>query len=106
MTAITCHEYYDRYLFIAEGHSGFGKKGEDIVCAAVSALCFTLLETLRDEQSSQHLILKRDVVNDGYICIEAEPFSFAAERIQAIFDTVFTGLLMLAEKYPEYVSVN
>lgn len=106
MTGITLNEYYDRVIFTAQGHTGYKKSGEDIVCAAVSALCFTLLEALRDEQASQHLKLVREIVSDGYMCIEAEPYSFAAERVQAIIDTVYTGLSMLAEKYPEYVSLE
>lgn len=106
MTEITLNEYYDRVIFTAEGHSGYKKSGEDIVCAAVSALCFTLLETLRNEQSSRHLNLVREIVGDGCMCIEVQPFSFAEERVQAILDTVYTGLSMLAEKYPEYVSIN
>ena len=106
MTEITVQEYYDRHLFIAQGHAGFCKKGEDIVCAAVSALSFTLLEAVRRAEEEQRLKIVREVVNDGYMCIEAQSFSFAQERVDEIFDTVTVGLLMLAEKYPEYVSVN
>ena len=82
MTKIFYREYYDRYLLIVEGHSGFGEKGKDIVCSAVSILVYTLLNMLKDEESDKHLILRREVINDGYFCVEVEPFDFSGNFVQ------------------------
>ena len=103
MTEILYRKYYDRHLIIIEGHSNFSQKGEDIVCSAVSCLGFTLLNTLTDEVGDERAKFVRNIVRDGYMCLEVLPFSFAKERIQAIFDTVITGFCMVSEEYPDYV---
>lgn len=104
MTKIFYREYYDKNLIIIEGHSGYGVCGNDVVCAGVSALVFTLINCLRDESSSERVRLLRDVVRSGYVCFEVESYDFSKERIKGIFDTCVTGFLMLAEYYPQYVS--
>ena len=103
MTEILYRKYYDRHLIIIEGHSGFSIKGEDIVCAAVSCLAFTLLNTISDEVSDDRAKFIRNIVRDGYMCLEVLPFSFGEERVEAIFDTVLTGLCTLSDEYPENV---
>lgn len=106
MTEITYREYYNGFYLEASGHAGFKKHGEDIVCAAVSVLCCTLLECLKNEQCMMHLNLKRAIVRDGYFCVEAEPFEFARERVQMLFDTVVTGLTMVSEEYSDFVKID
>lgn len=103
MTKVLYREYYDRTLIIIEGHSGFSEKGEDVVCAGVSTLVFTLINCVYDEEADGRLKLIRKIVRDGYVCLEIESFDFAKERISAITDTCITGLLMLCEHYPQYV---
>lgn len=103
MTRIFYREYYERTLIEIDGHSGFGEKGKDIVCAAVSALTCTLMNCVRDEESADRVRLIRDIVRDGYVCLEIEHFDFAKERTKAITETCISGLYMLAQEYPEYV---
>lgn len=103
MTKVFYREYYDRTLVIIEGHSGFSESGGDVVCAGVSTLVFTLVNCIHDEEASDRLKLIRDIVRDGYVCLEIESFDFAKERISAITDTCITGLLMLCEHYPQYI---
>lgn len=103
MTKVFYREYYGNILVIVEGHSGFDEYGKDIVCAGVSTLVFTLVNSIHDEESAGRLKLLRDIVRDGYVCLEIEPFDFAKERICAVADTCVNGLLMLAEHYPEYI---
>ena len=106
MTRVYYREYYDKYLLIVEGHSAFGDKGKDIVCSAVSILVYTLLNMLKDEEADKRLILRREVVHDGYFCVEIEPFDFSKQRTQGIVDTVIMGLALLNEEYPEYVKLE
>lgn len=103
MTKVFYREYYDNTLIVVEGHSGFAENGEDVVCAGVSALVFTLINCVRDEESKGRLKLTRDIVRDGYVCFEIESFDFSKERISGITDACITGLLMLQEHYPQYV---
>lgn len=106
MTKVYFREYYDRYLIIVEGHSGFNEKGKDIVCSAVSILVYTLLNMLKDEESDKRLILRREVVRDGYFCVEVEPFEFSKSRTKGIIDTVIMGLALLNEEYPKNVKLE
>ena len=106
MTEVFYREYHDRTVLTVEGHSGFGKRGSDVVCAGVSTLVCTLLNCLKDEESGGRLKLHREIVRDGYVSVEIEHFSFAAERTRAIVDAMVSGLYMLAEEYPENVRVE
>ncbi len=106
MTKVYYREYYDRFLIIVDGHSGFNEKGKDIVCSAVSILVFTLLNALKNEESDKHLVFRREIVHDGYFCVEVEPFDFSRKRIEGIIETVILGLVLLNEEYPENVKLE
>lgn len=106
MTRICHREYYDRILIVAEGHSGYGVSGKDIVCAGISTLICTLVNCIKEEESADRLKLRRDIVRDGYVCLEFEVFDYAKERVSGIVDACLTGLYMLCEEYPEYVRVE
>lgn len=106
MTKVFYREYYDRYLIIIEGHASFGEKGSDIVCSAVSILVYSLLNMLKDEEADKRLILRREVVSDGYFCVEVEPFDFSKNRTKGIIDTVIMGLSLLNQEYPDNVRLE
>ena len=106
MTKVFYREYYDHYLLIVEGHASFNEKGKDIVCSAVSILVYTLLNMLKDEECDERLKLKREVVRDGYFCVEVEPFDFSKKRTKGIIDTVIMGLALLYQEYPEHVKLE
>ena len=103
MTTIYHREYYDRLFLTIEGHSNFGNYGEDIVCAGISTLAYTLLNCMLDEESAGNIKLIRNIVRDGYICLEIEHFDFSKARVKGIFDACITGLLMLEEGYPQHI---
>ena len=106
MTTVFYREYYDKYLLIVEGHASFSEKGKDIVCSAVSILVYTLLNMLKDEESDKRLKLKREIVRDGYFCVEIEPFDFSKNRTKGIIDTVVMGLALLNQEYPDNVKLE
>lgn len=79
-----------------KGHAGYDVKGKDIVCAAVSALTYTLktaLESLSDD--AIHCI-----DGDGYTIIKFEELTDAGKLL---VDAFFLGILGVEEEYPEYV---
>ncbi len=106
MTTVTYRDYYDKTLIIAEGHSGSAPKGQDLVCAGVSALVYTLLNTLADEDTSDRIKFVRNIVREGYVCLEFEIFDFARDRVKGIVDSFMTGLYMLSESYPQNVKIE
>jgi len=78
------------------GHAGAGRSGEDLVCAAVSAL----VETWR-------LGWERVVPGAGQCRVEAGEAVFCwngqSETAQAIADTMIAGLADLAESHRRFV---
>ncbi len=106
MTTVYHREYYDKQLLTIEGHSGDGESGKDIVCAGFSALVYTYINCMLDEEAAGNVKLIRKIIRDGYIHFEIEYFDFSKARIKGMLDACITGFLMLEESYPDYVSVR
>lgn len=84
---------------VSEGHApdSFGKKGNNILCAAIS----TLVQTL-------HLHLKimsnvsRETIRKGFLEIEV---SKANKETNLAFDVIMTGIHNLFKQYPEEIQL-
>lgn len=85
------------------GHAGYAPAGQDIVCAAVSTLAYTLAQNLM-------LILHTDdyraELKDGSAYIEAHPPDETAEQCRGIFMTIANGLCMMEAQYGQYIQVE
>ena len=82
----------------ASGHSGYARKGADIICSAYSILFFTLAQSLQDEgvpvetdekDSLKHISIQVDI---GF-------------KENILINYFKTGVLMLAKKYPMHVAL-
>lgn len=82
----------------AEGHAGAGTKGEDIVCAALSILNWTLISAA--EEFNLHLFLDE---KNGISEVWCDPEEKDEERCRFLFDTMAAGYQMLGERFPEHV---
>lgn len=71
------------------GHAGAGTAGSDLVCAALSALMYTLLENLPDCEPTM-----------------ADGFCAVAGGEKHVYEVIAEGLRRLAEAYPEYVRME
>ena len=100
MTKVTY--WPERMEILVDGHSGSAEKGEDLICAAVSALASTLQAVFA---------VQKDMHGDTLWNTE-RPFFHAwvksdtELRAQAfvVMETIATGYAALAEQYPAYVS--
>jgi uncharacterized protein YsxB (DUF464 family) len=83
------------------GHAGYAKKGEDIVCAGVSALGFTLLNSM--EQIAR--VSVNPTVESGYIeyVLPVDISEKQFEISQTIFKTIALGLKNMYDSYREYI---
>ena len=80
----------DNMTLFAYGHAGFAEKGKDIVCAAVSTLIFTLINSapcIYDDEENVYIRMLR-------------------KKDRAIFETILKGLSLLAISYPENITLN
>ena len=81
----------------AQGHSGYRPKGQDIVCSAVSILLYSYAaELLR-------LGAKPDIRDDGDV-FEIRPGT--GKGCRPAYDTVITGLRLLADEYPQHIALE
>ena len=82
----------------AEGHAGYGPKGQDIVCAAVSILLYTYAaELLRIGGGSEIL--------DSGETFEIHPAG-KDEEIMIAYETVMGGLKLLADEYEKHIHIE
>lgn len=89
----------EKYRFTIEGHAGYAPKGQDIVCAAVSALYETLLESF--EQLAPNDWYK-EIVDDTVEYRFDEDLSMVG---MTLIESFFIGVGMIAEAYPECVKI-
>lgn len=84
------------------GHAGQDEKGKDIVCAAISALFYTLAQALceSEEMLAEEPTIKEEDGN-GYLC--CKPKKEFEGNITRSYWTILIGLQMIANEYKEYV---
>ena len=86
--------------FQLKGHSGFGKSGEDIVCAAVSSAAYMTANTLTDVMG----IDVKLVVDDGFMHLELK--RNAAKQAQDLLKGFEAHIQNLADDYPKNIKVK
>lgn len=92
MIRITYNEMGDMMFLRAEGHAEFAPKGQDIVCAAVSALMQTLAYSL-----DSGTVTCADDRN--LMVVQAKQGTDSLAKFELVTD----GLILLADAYPEHV---
>lgn len=75
------------------GHANTAPWGEDIVCAAISALTHTLIKGLKEIAC----ISLQESVESGNVCIEWQTIN---DTGKALVDTWFLGICGIAAEYP------
>ena len=88
----------DRTVKIS-GHANYAPPGKDIVCAAVSVLSQTLIESL--ERLTDDTITYN--IKPGTVDINYRNLS---ERGKLLLDSFFVGVRMIAAEYPDNVKLS
>lgn len=86
-----------QYRLIISGHAGYAPEGQDIVCAAISALLCTLVGYLPTVKKCRYRICR---MQKGYAEIVC---SFEGEEALKM---VCIGALQVSEQYPMYVRLH
>ena len=85
-----------------EGHAGQNKKGEDIVCSAISTLFYTLGQALMD---SEEMLTEKPIFKDedgkGYLT--CKPKAEFQGNIARSYWTIIEGFELVAKNYPKFV---
>ena len=81
-----------------DGHANYAEPGKDIVCAAVSMLVQTLIQSFEELTSDE---IHYDMM-PGTVHIQ---FGDLSERARLLVDSFFVGVSMIAEEYPDNVKI-
>lgn len=89
--------------FAVKGHAGYALHGEDIVCAAVSALVQTTVLGI-----AENIGLEPDVtVKDGYLnCKLPVMNEKEKELVCLLVEVMLTGLREIKKQYPKYLYLD
>ena len=86
------------------GHAEHGKKGEDIVCSAISTLFYTLAHALYESRE----MLSGDLVfsdEDGNGHLSCKPKEEYEGNIARTYWTILVGFDLVAKNYEKYVKL-
>lgn len=91
----------------AQGHAGAAPKGQDLVCAAASALAETLAQAV-ERLYYQGMLRRcpRVELCEGNAEIIAQPKQAFRTEAAMVFWTVQNGIAALAESFPENVMLE
>ena len=85
-----------------QGHAGAGKRGSDIVCAAVSVLTRTLIRVLTGREG---ITIRGNIPEQGNFWMEAEYTPKGREFLAAAGAFLTEGLLSVSAEFPDHCKV-
>lgn len=97
MTTINVTDVMGHYIIDAEGHTGFGSLGNDILCSAVSVIIQSLLGYAEEKQ----LLCSYDI-SEGKIKMIIKKDG----RIDYSAGVCIYGLKVLSEQYPSNIKIK
>lgn len=106
MTAIEIHKVKGHIVSLkADGHTGYGVEGEDIVCAALSSIIQTAALGLMQAAGIDIKIVRRE--KEGYFGFTLPELSDLSRRdADMILDTMLLGISDLYEEYSDFIELK
>ena len=95
--------------YLVDGHAGYSRKGNDIVCSAVSMLSQTTLVSLNEVCGiDENEIYYHIDDNKGHmeVSIPSSLDSVKMNKAQIVMKTFETGIKLLIDSYGEYVTLE
>jgi len=89
--------------FSVSGHSGYAEAGQDIVCAAISAVVTMAEATINEVCGAKAKVRVKDA--DARITLTLPTSCDEEESVQAVLAGMMLTLVSLAEDYPDYIEV-
>lgn len=85
--------------FVIEGHAQYAPRGQDIVCAAVSALSISTINSIHSLTATPHHFRNEDNL------LELEILEASAES-DLLTESLFLSLKSIEEEYLEHVTIS
>ena len=89
--------------FTVSGHSGYAEEGQDIVCAAISAVVTMAEATINDVCGAKAKVRVKE--EDARITLTLPATCEEEESIQAVLAGLMVYLCTLRDEYPDYIEV-
>ena len=89
--------------FTVSGHSGYAEHGQDIVCAAISAVVTMAEATINDVCGAKAKVRVKD--EDARITLTLPASCDEEETVQAVLAGMLVTLCNLRDDYPDYIEV-
>ena len=108
MIQVTVHKKNQRIVsFEMTGHANFSEHGSDIVCAGVSALAITTVNSI-EKLGGYQPIVEVDEVEGGYLYMEVvEDLTKEQEHTtQILLNSLLLGLEDIQSEYQDYLAVT
>lgn len=80
------------------GHANYAPEGSDVVCAGVTTLVQTLIQSMESLVSDQ---IEYEI-SPGWVDVK---YGNLSEQGQLLVDSFFVGICMIADEFPEYVRI-
>ena len=98
MIEVTLIDCGNLIYFESKGH------GSHDVCVAVSALCSTFLQYVREMQDECDIDILKETYENGHT--ESEFFIYDADEIRHGIKALWTGFELYAENFPDEIDLN
>ncbi|MGB4438962.1 MAG: ribosomal-processing cysteine protease Prp [Sedimentibacter sp.] len=90
--------------FIVEGHSGFAEEGSDIVCASVSILSYTALNSINLVAGVDPEFISYDVDEEtGLMSLRTLVNN---DKTDVVYRNFMVGIELLLEDYSDYITLK
>ena len=89
--------------FSVSGHSGYAEAGQDIVCAAISAVVAMAETTINDVCGAKAKVRVKD--EDARISLTLPVSCDEEESVQAVLAGMMLTLCSLRDDHPDYIEV-
>ena len=89
--------------FSISGHSGYAEAGQDIVCAAISAIVTMAEATINDVCGAKAKVRVKD--EDARITLTLPAACDEEESVQAVLAGMLLTLCNMRDEYPDFIEV-
>ena len=89
--------------FSVSGHSGYAEAGQDIVCAAISAVVTMAEATINDVCGAKAKVRVKE--EQARITLTLPTSCDEEEAVQAVLSGMMLTLIGMREDYPDYIEV-
>ena len=89
--------------FTISGHSGYAEQGQDIVCAAISAVVTMAEATINDVCGAKAKVRVKE--EDARITLTLPASCDEEETVQAVLAGMMVTLCNMRDDYPDYIEV-